>query len=155
MQCCLGRGLPAYQVASWSIQLFGYSRHGPKMAGVLCPFFWGGGAGSPSNTMSPGPSFTSVPSGILINPTVWVGCASFLGGELGPHLTQCGLGRGLPPYQVASWSIQPFGHNTQHHRQTGQTTVQHRRANYFTNDHPKIWGICTNDDWLLFLKFIR
>jgi len=33
-----------------------------------------GGAGSPSNTMSPGPS--------------------------------------LPPYQVASWSIQPFGYNT-------------------------------------------
>jgi len=23
-------------------------------------------------------------------------------GELGAHLTQCGLGRGLPPYQVAS-----------------------------------------------------
>ena len=22
--------------------------------------------------------------------------------ELGPHQTQCGLGRGLPPYQVAS-----------------------------------------------------
>ena len=32
-------------------------------------------------------------------------------GELGPHLTQCGQGRGLLPYQVASWSIQPFGHN--------------------------------------------
>jgi len=32
-------------------------------------------------------------------------------GELGPHLTQCGLGQGLPPYQVASRSIQPFGHN--------------------------------------------
>ena len=32
-------------------------------------------------------------------------------GELGPHLTQCGLGRGLPPCQVASGSIQPFGHN--------------------------------------------
>jgi len=31
--------------------------------------------------------------------------------ELGPHLTQCDLGWGLPPYQVASWSIQPFGHN--------------------------------------------
>jgi len=29
-------------------------------------------------------------------------------GELGPHLTQCGLGRGLSPYQVASSSIQPF-----------------------------------------------
>jgi len=34
-----------------------------------------------------------------------------LWGELRPHLTQCGLGRDLPPYQVASWSIQPFGHN--------------------------------------------
>jgi len=31
-------------------------------------------------------------------------------GELGPHLTQCRLGWGLPPYQVVSWSIQPFGH---------------------------------------------
>jgi len=33
-------------------------------------------------------------------------------GELGPHLTQHCLGQGLPPYQVVSWSIQPFGHNT-------------------------------------------
>jgi len=32
-------------------------------------------------------------------------------GELGPHVTQCRLGHGLPPYQVASWSYQPFGHN--------------------------------------------
>jgi len=31
--------------------------------------------------------------------------------ELGPHLTQYGLGRGLPPYQLASCSIQPFGQN--------------------------------------------
>jgi len=30
-------------------------------------------------------------------------CAPFLGKEeLGAHLTQCHLGRGLPPYQVAS-----------------------------------------------------
>jgi len=35
----------------------------------------------------------------------------FLGGELGPRLTQCDLRRGLLPYQVASSSIQPFGHN--------------------------------------------
>jgi len=34
----------------------------------------------------------------------------FLRGELGLHLTQCGLGRELPPYQVASWSLQPFDH---------------------------------------------
>jgi len=27
------------------------------------------------------------------------------------HLTQCGLGQGLPRYQVVSSSIQPFGHN--------------------------------------------
>jgi len=32
-------------------------------------------------------------------------------GELGPRQIQCGLGRGLLPYQVASSSIQPFGHN--------------------------------------------
>jgi len=28
-------------------------------------------------------------------------CAPFRGEELDPHLTQCGLGRGLSPYQVA------------------------------------------------------
>jgi len=32
-------------------------------------------------------------------------------GELGPHLTQYRLGWGQPTDQVASWSIQPFGHN--------------------------------------------
>ena len=31
--------------------------------------------------------------------------------QLGPRLAQCGLGRGLLPYQVAFWSIQPFRHN--------------------------------------------
>jgi len=31
----------------------GHNRHGPKRGGLLCPFR--GGAGSPSNTMSPGP----------------------------------------------------------------------------------------------------
>jgi len=31
--------------------------------------------------------------------------------ELGPHLVQCGLSRGLLPYQAASSYIQPFGHN--------------------------------------------
>jgi len=63
------------------------------------------------------------------------------GGELGPHLTQCGQGPGLPACQVSSWSIQPFGHNTptlQTDRtgrgQTGQseTTVRYDRANRFT-----------------------
>jgi len=35
----------------------------------------------------------------------------FFGGELGSHLRQYGLGQGLPLYQAASRSIQPFGHN--------------------------------------------
>jgi len=60
----------------------------------------------------------------------------FLLGELGSNLTQCCLDWGLPPYQVgiASWSIQPFGHNIltlQTHRQDrqqshsiGQTVLQ-------------------------------
>jgi len=39
------------------------------------------------------------------------GCAPFGGRKLRPHLTQRALGRGVPPYQVASSSIQPFGHN--------------------------------------------
>jgi len=30
-----------------------------------------------------------------------LGAVPLWGGELGPHLTQCGLGRGLPPYQAA------------------------------------------------------
>jgi len=37
-------------------------------------------------------------------------CPPFGEGELGPHITQCRLGR-LPPYQVAPWSIEPLGHN--------------------------------------------
>jgi len=47
-------------------------------------------------------------------------CAPFGEGELGPHLTQCGQGRGLPKCQVSSWSVQPFGHSAQT-SQTGQT----------------------------------
>jgi len=50
---------------------FGQNRHGPKIGGVRCALFLGGGAGLLSNTVSPA--------------------------------------RGLPPDQLASWSIQPFG----------------------------------------------
>jgi len=46
------------------------------------------------------------------------GCCAPFTGELGPRLTQCGLGRGLLPYKVASSSIQPFGHN-RHEPKTG------------------------------------
>ena len=41
----------------------------------LCPFR-GGGAGSPPNTMWPGPRPTGVPSFVLIRPTVWPQCTN-------------------------------------------------------------------------------
>jgi len=88
---------------------------GRKLGAV--PTFLGRGAGSPSSTMWPGPRPASMPNVILIHPAVWPqypwaenwGCVLF--GELGHRLAQCGLGRGLLPYQVASRSIQPLGHN--------------------------------------------
>jgi len=41
-------------------------------------------------------------------PSFWGGGVPPFGeGELGPHLAQCGLGRGLRPYQVACY---PFSH---------------------------------------------
>jgi len=73
----------------------------------LCPFS-GVGTGSPTNTVSPRLP-TSVPSGILIHTAVWPqrtlaenwGLCPFRGGGAGFHLTQCRVGRGIPPYQVA------------------------------------------------------
>jgi len=100
----LGPHQTQYQVASWSIQPFGHNRHGPKIGGAVPPLFGGRGAGSPSSTMWPGPRPTSLPSGVLIHPAIWPqriwaengGLCPFGGGELGPHLTQCGQGQGLP-----------------------------------------------------------
>jgi len=48
------------------------------------------------------------------------------GGELVPHLTQCRLHLGLPPYQVVSWFIQPFGHNTPMLQRDVTVVPQHR-----------------------------
>ena len=42
-----------------------------KAVGLLCPLWGGGELGPPSNTMWPGPRPASIPSGILIHPTVW------------------------------------------------------------------------------------
>ena len=56
---------------------------------------------------------------------VGAGCVPFWdGAELGPHLTQCGLGRGLPSYQVASWSIQTWPQYTNVTDRTGQTVLR-------------------------------
>jgi len=46
-----------------------------QKGGLLCPF-QGRGTGSPSNAMWPVPRPTSVPSGILIHPTVWPQCTN-------------------------------------------------------------------------------
>ena len=82
--------------------------------------------------MSPGARPTSVPSGIIIHPAVWPqqtwaenwGELCPFWGELGSHLRQRGRGWGLPPCQVSSQSIQPFGHNTPM-SQTGQADRTH------------------------------
>ena len=50
------------------MQPFGRNRYGPKIRG--------GGAGSPPNTMWPGPRPTCVPSFILIRTTVWPQCTN-------------------------------------------------------------------------------
>jgi len=66
-----------------------------RKVGAAFPFL---GVGSASNTVSPGPRNTSVASAILIHPAFWPQ-QTWAGnwrsvpfwGELGPHLTQCGL----------------------------------------------------------------
>jgi len=100
----------------------GHNRFGPKTGWDGCALFLGV-AGSPPNTKSPGPRPTSIPikwhldafSTLATTDRAenWEGEESplFREGELGPRLTQCRLGRGLPPHQVASCSVQPFGRN--------------------------------------------
>jgi len=63
-----GPYLPPHHVASSFIQSFGHNRHGPKIGDCGAHL---GGAGPPCNTMSPGPTSTSLSSGILMHPAVW------------------------------------------------------------------------------------
>ena len=84
---------------------------GRKVGAGSCARFCRG-AGYPSNTMSPGPRPLPPSSHLAtIDMGQKVGLLCPFWEEVGPHLTQCGLDRCLPLYQVASWSIQPFGHN--------------------------------------------
>jgi len=111
--------IEAYLRTKWHLDSsirFTTTDMGRKLVVVgLCSFLRG--ELTQSNTMWPQPRPTSIPSGILIiqpfgynNPPP---PPAFRGGwGLGPHLTQCGQGWGLTPYQVESWSTQPFGHNT-------------------------------------------
>ena len=66
------QSVPVQELSScWDGRPFGHNKHGPRSWGLLCPTLWGEGAGSPSNTMSPGPRPISVPSGILIHLAIW------------------------------------------------------------------------------------
>ena len=72
------------------------------------------------------------------------GCAPLGEGELGPHLTQCGQGRGL---LRANFRLDPSNRLAtvhERHRQTDrtdrQTTDRWHRANRFTNGRPKTYA---------------
>jgi len=83
---------------------FGHSRHGPK-SGVGCYDPFHGGAGSPSNNVAWAEAYLRTkwypdPSSRLATKVGGLLCP--FRRELGLHLTQCGLGRGLSPYQAAS-----------------------------------------------------
>jgi len=73
----------------------------------LCPIM-GGGAVSPSNTMSRRSRPASVPTGILIHSAVWSQytwvenwrAPPLFGEGLGPHLAQCGMDQDPPLCQV-------------------------------------------------------
>ena len=118
-QCRLGRHLPQYQAAPSCMLLLATIEMGRKLGAP--PPFLVGGAGSQSNTKSPGVRPTSITIGILIHPAIslqqiwaenWGRLYPLSGtGELSPYLTKCGQGRGLPACQVSSWSVQPFGHS--------------------------------------------
>jgi len=119
IHCGLGRGLPPYQVAyldpSSRLATTDMRR---QLGERLCPF-GGGGAGSPSNTMwveaylrvkwhlDPSRRLATIRGpkiGGLLCPPFWRGGAGSASNRMSP-------GRGLPPYQMVSSSIQPFGHN--------------------------------------------
>jgi len=68
----------------------GHNRRGAKEARAAVPF--SRGAGTPSNTKSPGLRPTSIPSGILMHPAATIKMGQKLGG-----------GGALPPFGERSW----------------------------------------------------
>ena len=93
-----------------------------------------GGAGSPSNTMSPGWRSTCLPSGILIHPAVWPqqtwaenwGCCAPFGGAWSPSNT---MWPGPRPMFRAKFHLGPSNclgiiHQRYIQERTGQTTVR-------------------------------
>ena len=102
----------------------------------------------PSNTMSPEPRPTSVPSGILMHPAVWpqrawskiVGCAPFLCGGAGFPCNTMWLGPRrtcVPSFILIHSTVRPQYANVTD-RQDRQTTDRQHRVNRFTNGRPKM-----------------
>jgi len=68
-QCGRGRGLPHAKFHLGPANRLSTIDNGPKSGGgLLCPLFWE--AGSPSNTVWPGPRPTSTPSFIFIHQVI-------------------------------------------------------------------------------------
>ena len=112
IQCGLGRGLLPYQVASSSIQPFGYNRHGPKIGRGEYALFPGGSWIAIEHKVAWAEAYLHIelhltPSSRLHGhnghwPKNGMGSCAPLGeGELGLHLSQCGQDRGLPACQVS------------------------------------------------------
>jgi len=85
-----------------------------------------GGAGSTSNTMSPGLKPTSIPSGILIHPAVW---PQYTWAEKWGPVVRLSMGGGannvawVEAYLCTKWYLHPSNYLAtihQRYRQTGQ-----------------------------------
>jgi len=102
------------QVPASSIQPFGDNKHGENLG--VGPPSGNGATGSPSNTKSPGPRPSSIPTGTLMHAAIWpqqkwaenwgVGLRPLLGEGDWTHLTQSRLCWGLPHarYQLHTFS---------------------------------------------------
>ena len=125
-----------------------------RKLGELCPFR-GGGAGSTSNTKSPGRKPTSIPSGILIHPAIrpqqiwaenWWTVPLWGRGAGSPSNRICGQVRGptrVPSVIVICPTVWPQYANLtdrgdrQTDRQTDRQRSDKHRANRFRNGRPK------------------
>ena len=130
----MGWGLSPYQVASWSIQPFGHNRHGPKTGcGGCAPL--GGGAESPSNTVWSEPRHTTVPSSIIIHPTIW------------------------PQYMNVLWQIQTDRTNRQQSDSIGRTIftngdLKSTHHNFFVDLLPPVLAGTLSDDIFISLAIV-
>jgi len=96
------------RVASSSIQPFSHNRHGPNIGwGWVCPFFSGASWVPIVHKLAWAAAYLHTkwhlsPSTVSPQRPLAETCAPLGEGELCSHLTQCRVGLGLPPYQVAS-----------------------------------------------------